>query len=97
MNRFIAPLVVLAILTCATLASACPLCSESIPNSDAQSASTVPEGFNISIFSMLGGLMVVMGSLGFFVVRTIRSTDRAMHTRLLLDEAGRQSDDHDIR
>ena len=87
MNRFIAPLVVVTILSCATLASACPMCSESIPNSDAQSASTVPEGFNISIFSMLGGLMVVMGSLGFFVVRTIRSTDRAVHARMVPDDS----------
>ena len=73
MTRFIAPLVLLTILTCAPLAGACPLCSESIPNSDAQQASNLPGGFNHSIYFMLGGLFVVGG----FVVRMIVKETRA--------------------
>ena len=51
----------------ARTAPACPGCRESLPNSDAPQATSLPGGFNHSIYFMLGGLFLVGG----FVVRMI--------------------------
>ena len=78
MNRR-APLLlfVLTLALAAAPASACPMCKDAIPNSDAQSAESLPGGFNTSIYYMLAGVFSVAATGAFFVVRTIRQTDRA--------------------
>jgi hypothetical protein len=69
-----------ATLLCVDVLQACPLCKDAIPNSDAQSAASLPGGFNYSIYYMLGSLFCVLGGFGFFVFRTIRNTDRIART-----------------
>jgi hypothetical protein len=69
--------VAIALLALCAVAQACPMCKESIPNSDAQAAVALPNGFNTSIYYMLGSLFTVMTVFGVFITRTIRATDRA--------------------
>jgi hypothetical protein len=57
----------------AGLASACPNCKSSIPNSDAQQAANLPAGFNNSIYFMLGGVFVVGGFVVRMIVKETRS------------------------
>lgn len=59
------------------IAHACPACKDAIPNSDAQSSGGLPGGFNLSIYYMLGSLFCVIAGFGYFIVRTIRATDRS--------------------
>lgn len=61
------------------VAPACPMCKESIPNSDAQQASALPGGFNLSIYSMLGGVGLVGGLVVRMIVRETRASDAARH------------------
>ncbi len=81
MKRWTVPLMTFAILACATFAQACPLCKDSIPNSEAQAAGSLPGGFNYSIYYMLCSLFCVIAGFGFFIVRTIRATDRGANGR----------------
>ena len=57
------------------VAQACPMCKDSVPNSDAQSAAGVPVGLNNSVYFMLGGLFFTIGLIGFVVVKGIRDSD----------------------
>ena len=59
----------------AAIAQACPMCKDSVPNSDAQSASGVPVGLNNSVYFMLGGLFMTIGLIGLVVVKGIRDAD----------------------
>ena len=68
----------MVVLACAGLAVACPMCKDSIPNSDADSAAGLPGGFNYSVYYMLLSLFAVMGLIGFVIVKGIRSTNRRM-------------------
>ena len=68
----------LTLLVPVVLAEACPMCKESIPNSDAQQASSLPGGFNASIYYMLVGLFAVMGLMGFVITKGIRNTNARM-------------------
>ncbi len=77
MKRWTTALMTLTILACTSFAQACPMCKDSIPNSDAQAAGSLPGGFNYSIYYMLCSLFCVIAGFGFFIVRTIRTTDRA--------------------
>ena len=54
-------------------ASACPGCRESLPNSDAPQATSLPGGFNHSIYFMLGGLFLVGGFVVRMIVKEVRS------------------------
>ena len=63
------------ILMMATLAQACPMCKDSVPNSDAQAAAGVPTGLNTSVYFMLTGLFSVMGLVSFVIVKGIRESD----------------------
>jgi hypothetical protein len=56
----------------AGVSHACPNCKDSIPNSDAQQASSLPGGFNHSIYFMLGSLFVVGGFVTRIIVKEIR-------------------------
>jgi hypothetical protein len=71
-RRLLATVIALALLPAAAV-SACPNCKDSIPNSDAQQASTLPAGFNRSIFFMLGGLFAVGGLVIRMIVKETRS------------------------
>jgi hypothetical protein len=65
---------ILALLLTAAPAFACPMCKDSVPASDAQSAGGLPSGFNNSIYLMLGALFCVMGFLAFTIVKSVRGT-----------------------
>ena len=71
-RRTLAATALALVLLPAGLASACPNCRDSIPNSDAPQATGLPGGFNHSIYFMLGGLFAVGG----FVVRMIVKESR---------------------
>jgi hypothetical protein len=76
MKRFTPLLSVLLVLCLAAVVFACPNCKEQIPNTDAVSSASVPAGFNWSIYSMLGGLFVIMALMGRMIVKVVRETDR---------------------
>ena len=59
--------------------SACPMCKDSIPSSDAQSPGGIPSGFNNTIYIMLGGLFCVIGMVGFTLVKGARGTAQPGH------------------
>src|SRR5688572_20035516 len=80
MSRVTPLLAIVLVLALCGVAAACPLCKDSIPNSDAQAAGALPGGFNVSIYVMLMGLFAVIAGFGFFVVKTIRQTD-SVNTR----------------
>ncbi|MBC8107606.1 MAG: hypothetical protein H7Z14_13530 [Anaerolineae bacterium] len=64
-------LVVLA-LSCASYA--CPMCKDSIPNSDASDAVALPTGFNYSVYTMLVGFMAVLAVVSGMIFRAVRET-----------------------
>jgi hypothetical protein len=64
--------VVLVLSLHATLALACPNCKDSVGNSDAQSASGVPGGFNHSVYLLLSAFLVVLGSIVTMIVKVAR-------------------------
>ena len=72
MKRLVTP--ILALLLTAAPAIACPMCKDSVPSSDAQSAGGLPSGFNNSIYLMLGALFCVMGFLAFTIVKGVRGS-----------------------
>ena len=53
---------------------ACPLCKESIPNSDQESIAGVPNGFNNSVYFMLAGFTGTLGLVTGVVVKGVRSS-----------------------
>src|SRR5215207_7008226 len=62
-------LVVLA-MSCATYA--CPMCKDSIPNSDAADAVALPTGFNYSVYTMLVGFMAVLAVVSGMIFKAVR-------------------------
>ncbi|HEV8293109.1 MAG TPA: hypothetical protein VGP94_14335 [Tepidisphaeraceae bacterium] len=60
---------------------ACPMCKDSVPNSDAQSAGGLPGGFNTSVYlilgTFLGVLTLVLGGIWKAVQTTPNSRPRA--------------------
>jgi hypothetical protein len=64
---------ILTLLLTAGPLLACPMCKDSVPASDAQSAGGLPSGFNNSIYLMLGAFFCVLGFLTFTIVRTVRA------------------------
>jgi hypothetical protein len=74
MKRFSAILLTAAILALPAIASACPLCKDAIPNSDAQAPGGVPGGFNTTIYLMLGSLFCVIGMVTMTLIRGARSS-----------------------
>lgn len=59
---------------------ACPMCKDSVPNSDAQSAQGLPGGFNTSVYlilgTFLGVLTLVLGGIWKAVQTTPNSAPR---------------------
>jgi heme/copper-type cytochrome/quinol oxidase subunit 2 len=60
------------ILALHSAAVACPMCKDSIANTDAASAGNLPGGFNTSIFIMLGAFLGVLGMVAGVIVKGIR-------------------------
>ena len=71
----IAWFVVVGLMLLPSLAAACPMCKDSIPNSDAQQAAGLPGGFNFSVYYMLVGLFVTIGISTTVIVKGVRSTN----------------------
>ena len=75
----------LLVLTMSTLATACPMCKESIatpdpsamPGGPGMTAGGLPSGFNTSVYTMLIGLFLVGGFVVGVIVRNVRSTNNA--------------------
>ncbi len=73
MKRWTPLLSVLMVVALAGLASACPMCKDSIPNSEAPiPGGSLPHGFNTSVYSMLVGFLTVLGMIIGVIVRGIR-------------------------
>jgi len=62
----------LLVLSISGASLACPMCKDSIPNSDSSQPVAVPTGFNRSVYTMLGGFLVVLGAVSGFIVKVIR-------------------------
>ncbi|HMB96154.1 MAG TPA: hypothetical protein VKK61_08960 [Tepidisphaeraceae bacterium] len=71
-------LVGMAISLVPMIAQACPMCKDSIPNSDAPQAAGLSPGFNLSIYCMFIGLFLTMGFVAGVITKGIRSTDNHM-------------------
>jgi hypothetical protein len=71
MRKFIPLLTTILLLTISGIAAACPMCKDSIPNSDAQQVAGLPIGFNNSIYLMLSGFIAVLGMMGFICFKGI--------------------------
>jgi hypothetical protein len=65
----------LMILLACSSAPACPMCKDSIPNSDAQAAANVGVGINNSVYFMLGGFFAVLGVVSGVVVKGVRDAN----------------------
>jgi hypothetical protein len=61
----------------AAVASACPMCKDSITDTGKAGAASagLPSGFNVSVYLMLVGLFCVMGLVGGIIVKGVRGTN----------------------
>jgi hypothetical protein len=77
MKRWIVAFALLVSLFAFQVASACPMCKDSIPNGDtnAAQAGSLPGGFNTSIYFLLLGLFATIGLMSIGLVKGIRSTN----------------------
>ena len=64
----------IVLLANAASALGCPMCKDSVPASDAQSAGGLPGGFNNSIYLMLVSLFCVIGMIAWTLVKGSRSS-----------------------
>jgi len=69
---FILSIVLIPCLNAAVLA--CPMCKDSIPNSDAASAGGVPSGFNVSVYLLLGTFLGVLTLVLGGIWKAVQST-----------------------
>ena len=70
----LAPYLTVAVMLALTTAvMACPMCKDSVANSDAQQPGGLPGGFNTTIYVMLGGLFAVIGLVTTTLVRGART------------------------
>lgn len=59
-----------------SIASACPMCKDSIPNGEtAAQAGSLPGGFNTSVYILLLGLFATIGLMALGLVKGVRSTN----------------------
>ena len=68
----------LVVLCFATFAVACPNCKSSAAVDPTGSAGGggLPEGFNYSIYFMLGSFFTVLGGISFAITKAVRDTNR---------------------
>src|SRR3954467_9933673 len=76
MKRWMHALSLAFALAACGLASACPMCKDSIPNGEsAAQAGSLPGGFNTSVYILLLGLFATIGLMTLGIVRGVRSTN----------------------
>src|SRR3954467_6205130 len=77
MKRWMHALSLAFALAACGLASACPMCKDSIPNGEsAMQAGSLPGGFNTSVYFLLIGLFATIGLMTLGIVRGVRSTNQ---------------------
>ena len=65
------------ILAIHAVAAACPMCKDSIPNSNSETPTGVPSGFNFSVYYMLISVFACMGLIIGIIYKGIRSSNQA--------------------
>ncbi|CAN5678909.1 hypothetical protein BH09PLA1_BH09PLA1_22330 [soil metagenome] len=65
---------VLVLLAMSCASYACPMCKDSIPNSDASQAVALPTGFNNSVYTLLVGFLVTLGAVTGMIFKAVRDT-----------------------
>jgi hypothetical protein len=67
----------------AAVASACPMCKDSITDNGGPDGPTIglPNGFKYSIYLLLGGLFCVLGLVSSVIVKGVRSTNNPLPPR----------------
>jgi hypothetical protein len=78
MNRRLICLTATALTLISNIAMACPMCKDSIPNSDAAQATSLPGGFNLSVYYMLVSLFVTIGLCATVITKGVKSTNARM-------------------
>jgi hypothetical protein len=78
MNRRLIFLATAALTLISNIAMACPMCKDSIPNSDAAQATSLPGGFNLSVYYMLVSLFVTIGMCATIITKGVKSTNARM-------------------
>jgi hypothetical protein len=78
MFRWKTLLTVALVLAICGVASACPMCKDSIPNADGTSTANLPGGFNLSVYTMLVGFFSVLGLVSTMLVKGVRSTNQSI-------------------
>jgi len=75
--RWTVTLAVASLQAFAAIASACPMCKDSVSADGGIDGPTpgLPNGFKISIYLMLTGLFCVMGLVGGIIVKGVRGTN----------------------
>jgi hypothetical protein len=68
-NILLAAVVVIAF---AGIASACPLCNDSIASTDSAGSPGISDAFNTSIYVMLGSFLGVLGLVAGIIIKGIR-------------------------
>lgn len=66
-------IVALLIATLPAIAPACPMCKDSIGSGETGDATSVPNGFNASIYLMLGTFISALGICGGAIVKACRT------------------------
>src|SRR5690348_5967988 len=74
MKRWVPLLIVAVMLGWGALAMACPMCKDSVPNNDVESAGSVPIALNISVYMLLGTFLGVLGLISFGLFRAVQTT-----------------------
>ncbi|MGH7178605.1 MAG: hypothetical protein ACREJC_14605 [Tepidisphaeraceae bacterium] len=63
---------ILLSVTVCSACLACPMCKDSVPNSDAQQAGGLPGGFNSSVYTLLIGFLTVLGLVSGLIIKGVR-------------------------
>src|SRR5436853_5705491 len=74
MKNWMLKLAPVLVLILSAAAQACPMCKDSIPNSDAQSATMVPGAVNNSIFLMFAAFTSCLGLIVHTLVKGARTS-----------------------
>lgn len=74
MKRFAFSLVL--VLTLAGVAHACPMCKDSIPNSDVTNPVTVGGGFNASVYIMLSTFLATLALISGVIYKGVSDSNR---------------------
>ena len=74
MKRWVPFVIIAVILVWNVLAMACPMCKDSVPNNDGESAGSVPIALNISVYMLLGTFLGVLGLISFGLFRAVQTT-----------------------